>query len=304
MKQLSKLLIAYDGSACSDAALKDLKRAGLPAVVEAIVVTIANVLLPPAEEVPEEEVVSPGAVAMVRHTQAHAEEAVKKALAVAERGAHRVKTDFPDWSVRFEADGDSPAWAVIKMADSFGADLIVVGSHGHSSAGGRLILGSVSQRVLYDAPCSVRGARCSDKRREGPIRIVVGFSGSTESELAVAEAASRVWPAGSEARVVIAGDTLDPAILGVVSEKLRAAGLTTLEVNSDGDPASALLKEAEEWGADSIFVGTRDLHGLRHLLHGSVSAAVAARAQCSVEVARARRNVSLKPGTQRLHHVG
>ena len=290
MKDVLKLLIAYDGSACSDAALKDLNRAGLPAVGEAIVFTVAKVLLPPAEEVPEEQVVSPRAVAMVRSTQAHAEEAVKEALAVAERGAHRVKTDFPGWSVRFEADGDSPAWAVIKLADSFDADLIVVGSHGHSALGGRLILGSVSQRVLYEAPCSVRVARCSDKRREGPIRVVLGFSGSPDSELAVADAASRVWPAGSEARVIIAGGTLEPALHGVASEKLRAAGLTTLEASRDGDPASALLKEAEDWSADSIFVGTRDMHGLRHLLHRSVSAAVAAQAQCSVEVARARRN--------------
>ena len=289
MKVVSKLLIAYDGSACSDAALNDLKRAGLPAIVEALVFTVAHVLLPPEEEVPDEQIVSPGAAAMVRPTQAQAEEAVRKALGVAERGAHRVSTDFPGWSVRFEADGDSPAWAVINRADSFDADLIVVGSHGHSSAGGRLILGSVSQRVLYDAPCSVRVARWSDKRREGPIRVVVGFSGSPESQLAVEEVASRVWPAGSEARVIIARDTLEPAMHDVVSEKLRAAGLATSEVSRDGDPANALLKEAEEWGAESIFVGTRDVHGLRHLLHGSVSAAVAARAQCSVEVARARR---------------
>jgi hypothetical protein len=48
MKDVLRLLIAYDGSACSDAALKDLNRAGLPAVGEAIVFTVAKVLLPPA----------------------------------------------------------------------------------------------------------------------------------------------------------------------------------------------------------------------------------------------------------------
>ena len=41
MKELSKILIAYDGSACSDAALNDLRRAGLPATVEAVIVTVA-----------------------------------------------------------------------------------------------------------------------------------------------------------------------------------------------------------------------------------------------------------------------
>ena len=292
MKEVSKILIAYDGSACSDAALNDLSRAGLPSAVEAVVVTVAYVFLPPPEgEVPDDELVSPAVAAMVRPSQAHAEEAVKKALAVAERGAHRVKADFPGWAVRAEADGDSPAWALIKMAGSLGADLVVVGSHGHSSAGGRLILGSVSQRVLYEAPCSVRVARCSDERRAGPVRVVVGFNGS-QDEAAVDAVASRAWPEGSEARLIIARGALKPEAQGVAAERLRAAGLTVSEVSREGNPAHVLIKEAEEWGADSIFVGTRDVHGFRHLLHGSVSSAVAARAQCSVEVVRAARGTA------------
>ena len=287
MKEVSKILIAYDGSACSDAALNDLRRAGLPATAEAVVVTVAYVFLPPPEgEVPDEELVSPAAAAMVRPKQDHAEEAVKQALAVAEQAAHRIKADFPGWSVRAQADGDSPAWAVIKLAGSLGADLVVVGSHGHSVAGGRLILGSMSQRVLYEAPCSVRVARCSDERREGPVRVVIGFDGSQEAEAALDAVASRTWPQGSEARVITARASLKPEAHGVAADTLRAAGLTVSEVERDGDPANVLLKEVEEWGADSIFVGTRDLHGFRHLLHGSVSSAVAARAQCSVEVVR------------------
>ncbi|HEV2803047.1 MAG TPA: universal stress protein [Pyrinomonadaceae bacterium] len=293
MKSISKILIAYDGSPCSDAALNDLRRAGLPAVVEAVVVTVAYVFLPPPEgEVSDDELVSPGGAALVRPTQAHALEAVKQALNVAEQGAERVKTDFPGWSVKAVADGDAPAWAVIKMAGSFGADLIVIGSHGHSSAGGRLILGSVSQRVLYDAPCSVRVARCSDERREGAVRIIVGFDGSQDAEAAVDSVALRAWPAGSEARIITARGASKPEAHAVASEKLRAAGLTVSEVSSDGDPAHVLIKEAEEWGADCIFVGTRDLHGFQHLLHGSVSSAVAARALCSVEVARATKSAA------------
>ena len=287
MKELSKILIAYDGSACSDAALNDLQRAGLPASVEAVVVTVAYVFLPPPEgEVPDDELVSVAAAAMMRSKQAHAEEAVKKALAVAEQAAERVRAEFPGWSVRAEADGDAPAWAVIKMALSLGTDLVVVGSHGHSSAGGRLILGSVSQRVLYEAGCSVRVARCSDVRREGPVRIVVGFDGSPGSEAAVAAVAARAWPEGSEARLVNAGAALKTEAQSLAVEKLRAAGLSISEAERPGDPAHVLIVEAEEWGADSIFVGTRDVHGFRHLLHGSVSSAVAARAQCSVEVVR------------------
>ena len=42
-----KLLIAYDGSECADAALDDLTHAGLPERGEALVVSVAEVWLPP-----------------------------------------------------------------------------------------------------------------------------------------------------------------------------------------------------------------------------------------------------------------
>lgn len=287
MKELSRLLIAYDGSACSDAALNDLERAGLPTALEVVILTVADIILPPPDEsLPADDVPAIRIPEVERHAQAHAQEAIKEARAIAERAAKRVKADFPDWHLKVEVTCDAPAWAVVKMADRDKPDLILVGSHGHSLVGGRLILGSVSQRVLYEAPCSVRVGRCSDVRRKGPVRIVVGFNGSPGSELAVAEVAARVWPEGSEARVVTSRDSLEPARHGVAAEKLRAAGLTTGEVSREGDAAHVIIKEAEAWDADSIFVGTRDIHGFQHLLHGSVSSAVAAHAQCSVEVVR------------------
>jgi nucleotide-binding universal stress UspA family protein len=290
MKELTKLLIAYDGSDCSDAALNHLSRAGLPMALEVVVLTVANIIVPPPDEsltaddepairIPEFE----------RHAQAHAQEVVKDARALAERGAQRVKADFPGWDVRAEVICDSPAWAVVKMADRDNPGLIVVGSHGHSLTRGRFILGSVSQRVLYEAPCSVRVGRCSDVSRKGPARIVVGFNGSPDSDLTVAAVATRTWPEGSEARVVTAQDSA-PVRQDVAAHILRAAGLKTSEVSKDGDPVHVLITEAEAWDADSIFVGTRDIHGFQHLLHGSVSAAVAARAHCSVEVVRAERS--------------
>lgn len=290
MKEISKLLIAYDGSNCSDAALQDLKRAGLPEHLEAVVMSVAAfVFLPPDDQLPDDEVISPGAAAMVSALQKESMEALTHARAVAKQGADRVKRDFSGWTVSCHVEGDSPAWAVIRTAARLHADLIVTGAHRHSSVGGRLIMGSVSQRVLYEADCAVRLARCSAPRHDGPVRIVIGFDGSTESDSAADAVASRTWPAGSEVRVVTAGAA---AALGERQEKLRSAGLVTSETIKHGDPAFVLIHEAEEWGADSIFVGTRNLHGLQHLLRGSVASAVAAGAQCSVEVVRPMRNAA------------
>lgn len=289
MKEVSRLLIAYDGSECSDAMLKDLRRAGLAANVEAVVATIAYVFLPPPEdEVSDDEMISGPAAAMVRPAQLRATKAMKDAAAMAEQAAVRIKADFPGWSVRAEAEAGTPAWELVHMANNFNVDLIAIGSHSHLSAGGRLILGSVSQRVLYDAPCPVRVARCVERRRDGPIRIVVAFNGSADAEAALNAVTLRLWPPGTEARAISVGKT-HSASIGVAEERLRAAGLIASEVDRDGDPATVVIQEAENWNADSIFVGTRNVHGFQHLLHGSVSAAVAARAHCSVEVVRARR---------------
>jgi len=288
MNKVSKILIAYDGSSCSDAALADLGRAGLPMVVDAVVVTVSDIILPPRDdELPADDVPLVRIPEVERHAKERADRAINEAQALANQGAKRIKADFPGWNVRSEVRCDSPAWAILEMAERDKSDLIVVGSHRHSLVGGRLILGSVSQRVLYDARCSVRVARCWEAKGKGPVRSIVGFNGSQDSEVAVDAVASREWPEGSEARLITVPTLSSSEARDVAAEKLRRAGLTTSEISKDGDPAHVLMKEAEEWGADSIFVGTRDLHGFQHFLHGSLSSAVAAKARCSVEVSRA-----------------
>jgi nucleotide-binding universal stress UspA family protein len=285
MKAPTKILIAYDGSDCSDAALRDLRRAGLPDAADALVLTLADLILPPPDDkLPDKPAVR--LTALDRHTRERAAAALAAARVHADRAAERVRADFPGWRVRVAVDGDAPGWGVIKAADQWGADLVVVGAHRRAVAGGRLILGSTSQRVLYDARCSVRAARCSEAERAGPVRVVVGFNGTPDAAAAVAAVAARAWPEGSEARLVSAGEEPDAGARAAAVERLRAAGLGAAEAERDGDPAHVLVREAEAWNADAIFVGTRGLHGFQHLLHGSVASAVAAHAPCSVEVVR------------------
>jgi nucleotide-binding universal stress UspA family protein len=66
----------------------------------------------------------------------------------------------------------------------------------------------------------------------------------------------------------------------------------------EGDPRRDLAKAAEEWSADCIFVGSVGFNSrFERFLLGSVSATVAARAHCSVEVVRQPR-ASEKPDGQ------
>lgn len=312
MNRRMKILIGYDGSECADFALRDLKRAGLPDVAEVFVLSAADVFLPPPLR--EGEDVFPLHVpAGVKRAHEHAARAVEEARSLAEGTAQCLREAFPGWDVCSEAVADSPAWALVKSSYEWKPDLVVVGSHGHTLLGGRLILGSVSQRVLYEARCSVRVARGVPlKEADAPVRIVVGMDGSPNAEAAVEAVTARSWPRGSEARVVavldafmfVKADPQEPSVLKWVdadrekdwewvraafepyAEKLRAVGLTTSVELRKGNAKSVLVEEAEGWGADCVFVGAKGIRGLDRLLMGSVSAAVAARAHCSVEVVR------------------
>jgi nucleotide-binding universal stress UspA family protein len=310
-----KILIAYDGSDCADAALDDLNQAGLPAKAEAHILSVAELWLPPpppsSYEVLEQarKAKSPGEL---QHNYSKLCQASKDALALAERARDRVMTRFPTWTVTTDSACGSPAWELVAKADDWKPDLIVVGSHGRTALG-RFVLGSVSQRVLTEARCSVRVSRGRVEEPNTPVRIIVGTDGSPASDEALRAVAARTWPARSEVKVVLVDDPLAPEFLGKLIpplEKtleedrrlerawverishhsldiLRATDIEVTCVVREGDPKRELCKVAEEWGADCIFVGSAGFSNrFERFVLGSVSAAVAARAHCSVEVVR------------------
>ena len=80
----------------------------------------------------------------------------ERAEETARSGADFIRSKFTNRSFEIEsvAEFGRPAQIIVQTADDWGADLIVVGSHGHGFWG-RLALGSVSDAVLHHAPCSV-----------------------------------------------------------------------------------------------------------------------------------------------------
>jgi nucleotide-binding universal stress UspA family protein len=310
-----RILIGYDGSECADAALDDLTHAGLPASGEAHILSVAEVWLPPpppsSYEILE-EARSAHSPAELQREFAKNCEAAKDALRLAKRASERVQARFPNWKITVDSSCGSPAWELVAKADEWKPDLIVVGSHGRTALG-RFVLGSVSQRVLTEARCSVRIARGRVEEPDCPVRIVIGTDGSPASEEALRAVASRTWPQRSEVKVVLVDDPLAPDFLGKIIpplekmieedrseerawvekiskrslEILRAADMKVTCVVREGDPKRELCAEAEEWGADCIFVGSAGFSNrFERFVLGSISAAVAARAHCSVEVVR------------------
>jgi nucleotide-binding universal stress UspA family protein len=313
-----RVLIAYDGSQCADSALDDLTHAGLPVKGEALVMSVAEVWLPPpppsSYEIVEMATTSKGALGLQRKYMA-ASQAVKDANEMAAKAAGRVQANFPKWKVKHEAVWGSPNWELFSRAEEWKADLIVAGSHGRT-AFGRLVLGSISQWLLNEARCSVRVARGKLDEPDFPVRLLLALDGSRSSEKALEQMAARNWPAKSEVRVVMVDQPLELTYVGGIAsplresvesfnkkehkraqrvvnaaaKKLKAVGLRTMVNVINGDPKKALVQVAEEWRADCIFVGATGLTDrFERFLIGSTAAAVAARSHCSVEVVRTRR---------------
>jgi nucleotide-binding universal stress UspA family protein len=313
-----KVLIAYDGSRCADAALDDLTHAGLPDTGQALIVTVAEVWLPPpppsAYEVVELATKAQTPVALERKYMA-ASKGVTEAERLAARAAARLQGNFPNWSVKSEGSWGSPTWELHSRARDIDADLIVVGSHGRSALG-RLLLGSISQWLLSEAHCSVRVARGRIDEPDMPVRLVVGIDGSAAAKAALDQVIARKWPALSEVVVLVADEPLEPTLVGDIIpivrytveqsneqehmhavklanaavKRLRAAGLRARAEVRVGNPKRVLVEFAKEWRADCIFLGATGGSGrLENFLLGSVAAAVAARAHCSVEVVRRKR---------------
>ncbi|HEX6125763.1 MAG TPA: universal stress protein [Pyrinomonadaceae bacterium] len=306
-----KLLLGYDGSECADLALADLKKAGLPDSLEAIVLSVAEAwelpLVVDRVSTGSKRFVHPNVVAIEKHLA----EVTGHAQDLADGAARQLKQSFPGWSVTTEAVSGNPAVTLITKADGWSPDLLVVGSQGRSTLG-RLLLGSVSHKVLHEARCPVRISRRNTYGNNANVRILIAVDGSSDAARVVTTVAERIWPEDTEIRLIAVDDPFSHPKAGYVSwntaeqkleeseasqewikkvieapaEILRSAGLRVSHNIRWGDAAKMILDEAKDWQADTIFLGARGLGRIKRFLLGSVSSSVAARAGCSVEILR------------------
>lgn len=298
MNERMKILIACDGSNCADDAINDLPRAGLPREADAQIVHVQERwLLPPPSsyEIVGEVLVPSNSVAAqpARETQEGRKTEVKgEHLEMLEKASERLRSYFPEWTTETLHLQGSPAREISRRAKEWNADLIVVGSHG-LTANKRFALGSVSQKIVNEARCSVRVVRGETWKHGSPSRLLIGLDGTSAARAAVAEVAGRMWIMGSEARLVVARDEPEKNYKWLCEyvedarKILERAELSVTELIEEGDPKQIIVAAAEEWGADCIFLGANDSDNFyENLLLGSVSTAVVARAHCTVEIVR------------------
>ena len=153
-----KILVAVDGSPCSDAAVEEVARRPWPEGSSVRVLTAFEPMTPP----------TPEAWALPMTYVEEMDTALREqARSTLGRTVEKLK---PKLARSIELDSriapGSPRSVILEEADDWGADLIVVGSHGYR-AWERFLLGSVSQSVVSHAKCSVEVVRCPAKSNGG-----------------------------------------------------------------------------------------------------------------------------------------
>lgn len=159
-------------------------------------------------------------------------------FAGSEEKMREVVAAFPNRSVqtRFVASS-SASRALHDVAEAEGADLVVIGST-HRASIGRVLPGSVGERLLYGAPCAVVVAPRGYAKGEhfGLAIIGVGYDGGDEAKLALVYA-----------RRLAARTSVRIRLIGVVSEESDAASVDAPRIAKLREAMEQRLEEAAEF---------------------------------------------------------
>jgi nucleotide-binding universal stress UspA family protein len=218
------------------------------------------------------------------------------------------RLDRPELTVATSSAAGRAADVIVATADDRGSDLIVVGSRGHGTME-TMLVGSVAAEVVDRALAPVLVARGRSLRT-----VVFAWDGSVGAEhaatflsrsgifkdsvvhvLSVADAEPPRWVdtslLGEDVAAAAYADGAEPSrqqhdeMAREMAERLASLGLETVAQRRDGDPATQIVRAADDASADLVVVGTHGRTGLRRLIMGSVARNVLLHAPCSVLVA-------------------
>lgn len=302
------ILFAYDGSVYADRALQDLNHLGFDNDdVELEVISAADIFVIPVNG----EESHTAQLDIVTKLQNRSEQRVIIARQEAEQhattAANWIRKRFPHWKVTICITEDPPTWGILNRIDTYKPQLVILGSHGRTGIE-RVLLGSVSQRVLSEANCSVRIVKGNKGAKE---RVLLCIDHSKYSLEAVQEVISRCWPASTEfilfstierpfINALLEASFTLAHLYAAIEEELKTEratikaqygslfppGQKVLVEVCRGNPKRTTIKEAADWGITTIFLGAKGNTDLENGGLGSVASTIAAHAQCTVEIVR------------------
>lgn len=201
-----------------------------------------------------------------------------------------------------------PVQAIGDAAEEHAADLIVMGTHGHSGLK-HAFLGSITERTIRSVDRPVLAVKeDTQNAKEKITRILLPVDFSVHSDRAVEVAAGLANRLAASVNVVHAfglprdytpyashlGTDLEENIQECASERLdsirarfeKSLVPVTLHFRR-GLPSVVIAETADETGCQLIVMGTRGNSGLSHVLLGSVAERTLRTAPCSVLVVKA-----------------
>lgn len=204
-------------------------------------------------------------------------------------------------------EGEEPYKYIVDEAIKSKSTMIVMGRRGRTGLK-RLMMGSVTARVIGHAPCNVlvvpKAAQLEFKN------IVVATDGSKYSTAAASEALGLAKWNGSALTVisVVPSELMTPSDVDftitqreliaekemheaeknarMVKDTAQREGVAVKAFVLSGRPADAIIETAQEKNADLIVLGSHGRTGVERLLMGSVAERVIVLASCPVLVVK------------------
>jgi nucleotide-binding universal stress UspA family protein len=199
--------------------------------------------------------------------------------------------------------------ALVDAAGEVGADLIAVGTHGRTGIK-RFLLGSVAERVVRLAPCSVLVARPATEAAGGYGKILVPTDFSPTADRALDAALTLAAPgagidllhcwqlpplAGVYYAPVKAVDDVYEGVRKSITESVEAASQELLARHRGADAklgfhaveesaAHGIQQWLEDHAYELVVTGSHGRRGVRRFLLGSVAESTVRHAPCSVLV--------------------
>ncbi|MDZ4837334.1 MAG: universal stress protein [Candidatus Melainabacteria bacterium] len=228
----------------------------------------------------------------------------------------RIESRNVDSIVTGEILVGNPAKTIAKLADSWPADLVIVGSHDFAPLE-RFLMGSVSKSVLHKANCSVLVARDHADGLMGcrqMDRVMLTVDDSPSSKAAVDFVLKATWPEETQFYIL---SVRNPFYSGFVYEPSSVMMANALDYEEEyrrnledsmhrvllqfqnrfgafniefcvmeGRAENVIPEVARDWGAQLIVLGSHGRQDPAKRSLGSVPDQVAMQANCSVQVIR------------------